>query len=138
PPRWVVVLLILATVLVASAVPGHTQRGGRHGGGGHGWHGGHRGGGHGWHGGHGWWGPRVTIGVGPYWGASWWPYAYPYSYPYSYPYGYPSAYPPQVSVAPAQPPAAPPVWYYCDDAAGYYPYVQHCPGGWRTVTPSPP
>jgi hypothetical protein len=35
--------------------------------------------------------------------------------------------------------AAPPAyWYYCAAAAGYYPYVQHCPGGWELVLPTPP
>ena len=29
-------------------------------------------------------------------------------------------------------------WYYCAPAAGYYPYVQHCPGGWELVLPTPP
>jgi hypothetical protein len=41
---------------------------------------------------------------------------------------------PQVYVQPA--PEA--YWYYCDSAQGYYPYIQHCPGGWRQVTPTPP
>ena len=157
--QWMGGILILAIVLCASVVPGHARRGGGHGfhGGhrssGHSFHGGHRGGGHGFHGGHGWrghghygkhsWGGvGVSIGVGSYW----WPYGYPYvgSYwwPYSYPSGYPYTYSPQISVQPAQPlslqpPASPPVWYYCDNPAGYYPYVQQCPGGWRTVPPSP-
>ena len=92
-------------------------------------------GGHGWrgHGGHGWGGVGVSIGVGPYW----WPYG-----PYAYPYVYPYTYTPPVYVQPSQqlsiqPPSSPPVWYYCDDSQGYYPYVQQCPGGWRTVAPSP-
>ena len=158
--QWVGVIVILATMLFASAIPGHARSGGRHGGGGHGFHGGHgwrghgghgghgwrghgghgwRGhGGHGWHGwkghgGHGWGGVGVSIGLGPYW----WPYG-----PYTYPYVYPYTYTPPVYVQPSQqlsiqPPSSPPVWYYCDDPQGYYPYVQQCPGGWRTVAPSP-
>ena len=90
--QWVGVIVILAMMLFASAIPGHARGGGRHGGGGHGFHGGHgwRGhgghGGHGWkgyggHGGHGWrgyggrragWGGvGVTVGVGPYWVVLW-------------------------------------------------------------------
>lgn len=29
-------------------------------------------------------------------------------------------------------------WYYCDNPAGYYPYVKSCHGPWRAVTPTPP
>ena len=147
--QWVGVIIILATMLFASAIPGHTRSGGGHGGGGHGFHGGHgRGGrgfhgGHGWggrgfHGGRGWGGVGVSIGVGPYWGL----YGYPYGYPYAYPYAYPYTYPSQIYVQPSpqlsiQPPSSQPSWYYCDNPEGYYPYVQQCPGGWRTVAPSP-
>jgi hypothetical protein len=149
PQLWVGVIVMLATLLCVSAIPGHTWRGGGHGGGGHGFHGGQRGGGHGFHGGHswrghgfhggrGWGGVGVSIGVGPYWG----PYGYPYAYPYAYPYVYPYTYPPQVYVQPSQQlsiqsPSSPPSWYYCADPEGYYPYVQQCPGGWKTVPPSP-
>ena len=144
--QWVWVIVILATMLFASAIPGHARGGGRHGGGGHGFHGGHGWKGHGGHGGHGWGGVGVTIGVGPYWwpyGYSYgYPYGYSYGYPYGYSYGYPYTYTPPVYVQPSQqlsiqPPSSPPVWYYCDDPQGYYPYVQQCPGGWRTVAPSP-
>lgn len=98
------------------------------------------------------WGPR------PWWGPGWYgfrPWAYPYYGPYYYPYaGYPS-YPapvivqqdPQVYIqqappAQAAPPSAAPTqpppsqyWYYCEDARGYYPYIQQCPRGWMTVVP---
>ena len=37
---------------------------------------------------------------------------------------------------PAQP--APGVWYYCDSARAYHPYVEACGEGWRTVPASPP
>ena len=29
-------------------------------------------------------------------------------------------------------------WYYCAQAAGYYPYVKTCPTGWTRVSPVPP
>jgi len=132
--QWLGVIVILATMLFGSALPGYAWRGGGHGWGGRGFHGGHGWRGHGFHGGHGWGGVGVTVGVGPYWGPYWGPYGYPYAYPY--------AYPPQVFVQPSQqlsiqPSTSPPLWYYCDDPQGYYPYVQQCPGGWRTVAPSP-
>jgi len=49
--------------------------------------------------------------------------------------------PPAVVVPPAPPPAPPPpqlqpqqqVWYYCDNPAGYYPYVPSCPTQFRPV-----
>ena len=28
-------------------------------------------------------------------------------------------------------------WYYCNNPAGYYPYVKSCRGPWRAVTPTP-
>jgi len=36
-----------------------------------------------------------------------------------------------------QPQAAQQVWYYCQDPAGYYPYVKQCPHGWQPVSPTP-
>jgi hypothetical protein len=36
---------------------------------------------------------------------------------------------------PYYPPAQPYVWYYCDAAGAYYPYVQSCPSGFRPVAP---
>ncbi len=54
------------------------------------------------------------------------PFSYAPAYPYPV-YAYPS-YP--------LPPVQPPVyWYYCQNPAGYYPYVSQCPGGWLTVVP---
>jgi hypothetical protein len=150
--KWRGIIVLLVALLLGSAGLGHTSKGG-HGGGGHGgkWHGGHggkwHGGHHGWHKGHHGWhgGTRVGIGIGigPFWGPYWAPrYAYPYAYPYAY------AYPPvvaapstQLYIQPSsQAPVLPPpfYWYYCDASQGYYPYVQQCPGGWRTVTPTPP
>ncbi|MDE2344613.1 MAG: hypothetical protein KGL63_14705 [Betaproteobacteria bacterium] len=78
--------------------------------------------------------------------------ARPYYYP-AYVYaGYPAypAYPayPTTVVVQQQAPAMPayvqapqayapaqqaPMWYYCDAAGGYYPYVQSCPQPWRPV-----
>ena len=65
------------------------------------------------------------------------------------PTGYEVVSPPAVAtpIAPAaapEPPAvtpgaqAPGVWYYCDSAKGYYPYVGKCPEGWKAVPASPP
>ncbi|HUO91681.1 MAG TPA: hypothetical protein VMU22_02115 [Rhizomicrobium sp.] len=34
--------------------------------------------------------------------------------------------------------APPYYWYYCEDPAGYYPYVQQCNGPWEPVPPSSP
>jgi hypothetical protein len=35
----------------------------------------------------------------------------------------------------ASAPVAPSYWYYCEDPAGYHPYVAQCPGGWLPVVP---
>ena len=43
----------------------------------------------------------------------------------------------QVVMRAAEPPLSPSVWYYCNNPEGYYPDVQQCPGGWRTVPASP-
>lgn len=40
-----------------------------------------------------------------------------------------------VSTAPAHP--ASNLWYYCDGAGAYYPYVRECPGGWQAVPAQP-
>jgi hypothetical protein len=29
-------------------------------------------------------------------------------------------------------------WYYCDSAKNYYPYINQCPEGWKTVPATPP
>ena len=53
------------------------------------------------------------------------------------------SYPAPVVVEPApvyqeQPQtAARQYWYYCQDPAGYYPYVKECPRGWQPVSPTP-
>src|SRR5213594_1139308 len=71
-------------------------------------------------------GPRVFVGVGV--GAPvWWPaYAYPYpAYAYAPPTDYAQPYGRQ----------EPAYWYYCQNPAGYYPYVQQCPTSWLQVVP---
>ena len=35
-------------------------------------------------------------------------------------------------------PAPQSFWYYCQNPAGYYPYVSTCPGGWTPVPATPP
>ena len=74
--------------------------------------------------------------VGWWWivGTLWYFYPRPI-YPSPDPY-----LPPTVIVQPSPPPSRYDVWYYCDSARAYYPYVQSCPGGWRMVpaNPAPP
>jgi len=122
---WVGTIVIVAMLLLSSAVPGHTDRGGD------GYRGHrHRGHGHGYrdheHSNHGHRGPRVFISprlvvpFGSYWEASHDP---PVVVPPS----------PRVSVEPLPPdsaqPPPPSYWYYCADFQPYYPYVQECPRG---------
>ncbi len=64
---------------------------------------------------------------------------------YFYPvpiYPYPTYVPPAIIVqqAPPVPTGLPPAqfWYYCDNPAGYYPYVAACNGQWREVPATPP
>ena len=124
---WMGILVMLAVLLVASASPSSAWGGRGFGGFHRGFHGGfHRGF-------HGFGGPRIAIGVGPFWGPYWGPYAYPYGDPYAYP---PVVVAPSAPLSVAPPPQA--SWYYCDNPTGYYPYVQQCPGGWRPVVPTPP
>jgi hypothetical protein len=65
--------------------------------------------------------PFVVLG-----GTGFLPYAYP-----AYDYAYDS---PGYTMAQA------PVWYYCQAAGAYYPYVTTCASGWTVVpaTPNPP
>jgi hypothetical protein len=39
---------------------------------------------------------------------------------------------------PASPSAQPGMWYYCDSAKAYYPYVSECKEAWRPVPANPP
>lgn len=51
---------------------------------------------------------------------------------------------PRVVVVPAPsagasaPPAAAVFYYFCESANAYYPYVTHCPEGWRALPSTPP
>jgi hypothetical protein len=141
-------LILAAALAVGAALPGTARAqhngGGSHGGGG-GWHGGgggwHGGGGGwhggGWHGGNWWWGPGIAAGV--FAGA-----ALADTYGYGYPYGYgdpsPYDYPPSQYAAPGYAPTASSAayWYYCQNPAGYYPYVQRCRTQWQPVPMQPP
>lgn len=139
PGRGRTAFLAAAFALVALALAPNAWA--RMGGGGH--FGGHGGGGglsgghsgfagrggfvHGHGGGH-FRGAVVIGGLG-----LWSVYPYP-SYPY-YPYAYPYAPAAVVPGYNAPPPGQ--VWYYCDAAAGYYPYVTTCPGPWREVPAVP-
>jgi hypothetical protein len=79
-------------------------------------------------------------------GGAWYLYpgpVYPYPNPYLPPVVVVERSPAAVvvqQVAPVAPPPAPAVWYFCEAANGYYPYVPACPTGWKTVpaTPAPP
>ena len=51
---------------------------------------------------------------------------------------YTQAPPPPAPAPQAAPPQAPGMWYYCDAARAYYPYVSTCPAGWRAVPASAP
>ena len=138
------VAVLLALAPGSSALADGRGGGGHRGGGHHGsWHGG---GGHGgnWHGSY--WG--VALGGPGWWGAWSYPYAYGVGYPYPYAYG---AYPvqrviesrvyipePAPEVYVSREPAAPATsnyWFYCEDPAGYHPYVQHCNTTWLSVVP---
>lgn len=89
---------------------------------------------------------HVFLGVGPWWG---WPGPYYYAPPvvYAPPVYYPPApsyyapapsyYAPTAAPAPVPPAAASQSWYYCDNPAGYYPYVSTCAAGWRQVPSRP-
>jgi len=96
------------------------------------WHGGYPGYWHtgywhnGWYGGRfGWW--WVTGGGWYYYNAPVYPYPAAVSEVYVTP-------PATVAAPPAAP--APQMWYYCDNPAGYYPYVQTCSQPFRPVVPS--
>lgn len=82
-----------------------------------------------WH--NGWYGGRF----GWWWiaGGSWYWYNAPV---YPYPAAVSEVYvtPPATVAAPPAAPA-PQMWYYCDNPAGYYPYVQSCAQPYRPVVP---
>lgn len=86
-------------------------------------------------------GARLGVYVGVPFGFGWYsptPYYYPQYY-YAPPVVVRQA--PQVYIERAAPQPAPQAeayWHYCSNPAGYYPYVQQCPGGWQRVVPTPP
>lgn len=146
--------LAVFVALLLAMLPGSATLADEHGGGryrGGGYHGDDHHGGSYYRGGHGggwngYWG--ISVGVPGGWGA--WPYPYAYGIGYPYPYAY-GAYPvqrviesrvyvpeaaPQVYVSrePAAP-ATPNYWFYCEDPAGYHPYVQQCNRTWLLVVP---
>jgi len=49
----------------------------------------------------------------------------------------PTVYVEQPPAPQAQPHQPAGWWYYCADAAAYYPYVKECPAGWQRVAPRP-
>jgi len=120
--------LLVAAIAAGAALVSSPAAAQHHGG----YHGGYHG--HGWHHG-GWgWGFGVGLGVGLY--DPWWPghYAGYWDYPY-----YPYYADPPVTVIQQAPTvqAAPQSYYYCDNPAGYYPYVQQCSIPWRQVPVTP-
>jgi hypothetical protein len=136
--KVVVIIGIVALVFLGlssgafCAQQGHSG-GSRSGGGYYG--GTYHGGGHYYHGG------GSHFFIGGYFGFPY--YTYPYGhYPYDYSYYYPYTYPrysytydqPTVYIEQEQSS----YWYHCQDPEGYYPYVTSCPGGWTSVTPTPP
>jgi hypothetical protein len=102
-------MVMLAALLLASAVPGHAWRGGGV-----------------------FISPSIVVPFGPFWGPYWTPYTYPPVVVAPPPQVY---VPPSPPVAAQPPPLS--YWYYCADPQGYYPYVRECPGGWRQVAPQP-
>jgi hypothetical protein len=65
-------------------------------------------------------------------------FGFPFYYP---PYAYwPDYYAPSAPAADQVGPGPAPAqyWYYCDNPAGYYPYVQSCSTSWRPVPVVPP
>jgi hypothetical protein len=107
--------------------------------------GGHNHGGHysRWHGGAYWAWPWIAA-----WPLYHWGFGYPYYGHYGY-YGPYAAYPPYEPApsvyveldpaggAPSAAPAPKVLWYYCNEPAGYYPYVQECNSPWVKVLPPP-
>ena len=119
------VIALAGITLAESALAGGYYRGG--------YYGGYRG----------YYGPRVTVGLG--FGFGYPGYGYPYYAPYSYypPYASPVVVQQQPTTYVEQPapqaqtqqPAG--YWYYCDDSRAYYPYVKSCASGWQRVSPQP-
>ena len=121
--RLVMLVLVSSALLLSAVLPSEARgRGGRAPG--------HRFHGHG----------RVLIGVGP---SFWWgPYPYWWYYPPPYDL-YPTpvlAEEPPVYIqqpTPPTPAASEMYWYYCASAKAYYPIVQTCPEPWIKVPARP-
>lgn len=124
-------ILALAALACAMALPAQAD-GDRH------HH--HHGGGH--------WSGSWVIGLpwvyGPgYYGPGY--YGYGPGYGWGTVYGYPGPWERQVIIErerapePEMPSGPPPaaLWYYCDSAGTYYPYVSTCPEPWREVPAEP-
>ena len=161
--RSILVSLSLFLLVASAGNPAWAGHGGGFSGGRGGSGGGHRGDfghgyGHGYgygYGGHGY-GYGYGRGYGYYggfYGGTYfdpWFYGSPWGYDMVYPEvvvtpGYSQAYiepdyVPQQSTAPVGVQQAGPSndWYYCQNPAGYYPYVKTCPNGWQRVPSTPP
>ncbi|OQW74639.1 MAG: hypothetical protein BVN35_09760 [Proteobacteria bacterium ST_bin11] len=124
--KWItapLIALLSACALSANADPFH-HHGGRH------------------------FGGYYRPGFSFYFGAPLYPRPFYPAYPYYQPYPY---YPREIVTIPVQPPVyierersqpqnnplAEGYWYYCNDPAGYYPYVKECVNGWQPVEPTP-
>lgn len=118
-------LVALIAAGAAAATPAQADRGGR------------------FRGGPGWGpvhGPMPRVWISPHYHGgfnSWWIVGAPWVF-------YPPYYsPPPVVVQQEAPiilpdlPPAPQSWYFCESARTYYPYVQTCPEGWRSVPATP-
>ena len=67
----------------------------------------------------------------------WWWVVGPSWYYYPRPiYPYPDPYIPPQKISLASPPVQ--SWYYCESKQDYYPYIQTCEGGWKTIPITPP
>jgi len=79
----------------------------------------------------------VWVGAVPYYYANGIYYAAaPGGYAVVQPPANPSVTPPVQAAGAAPAPAG--NWYYCDSAKNYYPYIQQCAEGWRSVPATPP
>ena len=119
-------VLIVATLASVAISPAWADRYGHHGG-------------HGW----GWWGPGLLFGTALYLAATAPPPAYYPAPVYTVPSYATQTYAQQPAVIAQTATSPAPVsqqswWYYCAQAAGYYPYVKTCPTGWTQVSPVPP
>jgi hypothetical protein len=136
--------LCLMVFLLASAMQGqvYAHGGGGHGGGGRGGGGssgngnhGHGGFGHG-HGFNGHGGGAAFVG-GVWFLGGYAPGAYYYDDTSPWAYG-PAPAADYVEIPDDAAQQGEPSWYYCENPAGYYPYVKQCASGWQRVVPYGP